>query len=106
VAWVESNASVLIRDGDYDFDGDVDASDHATWKNQFGSTSWPIDGDFADGTRNGVVDAADYVVWRQNVGSGAASTFSTASLPEPSSFWLLGLAVCLLQCVFRRLFEV
>jgi hypothetical protein len=95
VAWVETNASLLIRDGDYDFDGDIDAADHATWKKQFGSTSWPINGDFADGTRNGIVDAGDYVVWRKNLPGGGAGTGASAggsAVPEPSAFVLCGLA--------------
>jgi hypothetical protein len=88
VAWVEENADSLIKDGDYNFDGNVDEADHATWRAQFGSTGpFPIDGDYADGNRDGIVDAADYVFWREHLGTGAGalSAGPPASVPEPSS---------------------
>lgn len=96
-AWVEENASRLILDGDYDFDGDVDAGDYSTWRRQFGSAGpFPIAGDYADGNRDGVVNAADYVLWRNNMGSFATSAslknafavhgaVASASVPEPTT---------------------
>jgi hypothetical protein len=105
VAWVEENAASLIRDGDYDFDGDVDASDYSMWRSQYGSAGpFPINGDYADGNRNGLVDAADYVVWRENREDSLAATASpsailvasasstSTSVPEPTSLLLFGWA--------------
>lgn len=87
IAWVEENAGILIRDGDYNFDGAVNAMDQTTWANQYGSTGpWPINGDFADGNRDAVVNAADYVIWRKFAagGPGASAAGSLAAVPEPS----------------------
>jgi hypothetical protein len=105
VAWVEENAASLIRDGDYDFDGDVDQSDYMTWKAQFGSTGpFPINGDYADGNRDGIIDAADFVFWRENqpARSGAAgilgdnaiisAEITAGTIPEPSSLAIIGWA--------------
>lgn len=88
VAWVEANSAVLIRDGDYDFDGDVDAGDYGTWRSQFGSSGpFPINGDYADGNRDGRVDAADYVYWRkaQTGGAAGAGIAASGAVPEPYS---------------------
>jgi hypothetical protein len=83
--------------GDYDHDGQVTASDYASWRQSFGSTSLPA----ADGNHNGVVDAADYVVWRKSISTGLGSSAAAASsktIPEPSAatalFSLLFVAVC------------
>jgi hypothetical protein len=96
VAWVEENAGMLILDGDYDFDGDVDSGDYSTWRSQHGSAGpFPINGDYADGNRDGVVDAADYVVWRKNrtAASGTALVSSAlASVPEPASLAIVSWA--------------
>jgi hypothetical protein len=92
VAWVEENASMLILDGDYDFDGDVDSGDYSTWRSQHGSAGpFPQNGDYADGNRDGKVDAADYVVWRKNFTAASASMLVAGSspfVPEPTSFVL------------------
>ncbi len=93
VEWVNQNADLLIRDGDYDFDGDVDAGDFSTWRSQYGSAGpFPINGDYADGNRDGMVDAADYVFWRDKLGAGPPAVGnSMATVPEPASLLLLGL---------------
>ena len=96
VSWVQQNVDSLILDGDYNFDGKVDAFDYEAWRAQFGSTGpWPINGDYADGNRDGTVDAADFVVWRKHLGASAAINSSAANfaasngsalaaVPEPS----------------------
>jgi hypothetical protein len=104
--WMLARVDSLILDGDYNFDGHVDAADHATWRAQFDSTGpFPINGDYADGNRDGKVDGADYVIWRKNSaviaaadGFRKARPDATASggfgtIPEPTSlglfFWLI-----------------
>jgi hypothetical protein len=107
VAWVEENASMLILDGDFNFDGEVDADDYSTWRAQFGSTGpFPINGDFADGNRDGVVDAADYVVWRKNLISASSATVAaraSASIPEPISLMLANWAGLVSVYAIRRM---
>jgi hypothetical protein len=77
--------------GDYDGDGDVDNDDYDEWGSSFGASV--ASGTAADGNGNGIVDAADYTVWRDNLGQTLGSS-SLASVPEPSSLWLLlGMAI-------------
>jgi hypothetical protein len=91
VDWVNQNASSLILDGDYAFDGAVDLADHTAWTRQFGTIGpYPLagDGDYADGNRDGKVDAADYVYWRKLLAAGSgggALAGSGTSVPEPVS---------------------
>jgi hypothetical protein len=84
---------MLILDGDYDFDGDVASGDYSTWRSQHGSAGpFPINGDYADGNRDGVVDAADYVVWRKNLTAASTTALvsnASASVPEPASLMLV-----------------
>jgi hypothetical protein len=81
--------------GDYNKNGAVDAADYVMWRetqNQMGP------GLAADGNGNNQVDPADYDVWRTHFGntvgaSGAtAGLSSSASVPEPQSILLMGLA--------------
>jgi hypothetical protein len=89
----------VIRDGligDYDIDGDVDATDAARWRSAFG-TSVATPGNGADGNGNGVVDAADYIVWRENVGaslfSSSGSGLGSVVVPEPAGVLLALLVI-------------
>jgi hypothetical protein len=89
--WMTTHVDSLVRDGDYDFDGDVDQGDYATWRNQFGSSGpFPINGDYADGNRDGRVDAADFVFWRNAQASAASSIGALAAVPEPTALSILG----------------
>lgn len=91
VAWVKQHTDTLILPGDYNFDGIVDAADHAAWKAQFGSTGpYPVNGDYADGNRDTVVDAGDYIVWRKNLGAMSTGTalVGGATVPEPTAVML------------------
>jgi hypothetical protein len=97
VAWVEENAGLLIRDGDYNFDGAVGEADHATWTQQYGmqqgssASPWPLNGDFANGNRDANVDAADYVAWRKFLEGGPGGAPPVLAVPEPAA-----LAFCVL----------
>jgi len=82
--------------GDYDGDGDVDAADYGVWRARFG-TSTILHGSGADGNHDGAINAADYTVWRNNLGAGSVGGGATAaSVPEPNSSALVGLAAATL----------
>lgn len=51
--------------GDFNADGEVDASDFQSWRDSFGSTVALA----ADGNNDGAVNAADFTVWRDNLSS-------------------------------------
>jgi hypothetical protein len=75
--------------GDYDADGQVNASDYAVWRASYGSAANLA----ADGSGNGVVDASDYVLWRKHANAGNALSAGPTSVPEASCFSLT--VVCL-----------
>jgi enterochelin esterase-like enzyme len=98
-------AASFQRSGDFDRDGDVDASDYDSWRISFGSTT-ELD---SDGNRDGVVDAADYVVWRRSLAASDQLDAPesdlipavSAIIPEPST--RLALAICgALVTVWRK----
>jgi hypothetical protein len=73
-----------LRQGDYDFDLDVDAADYVVWRDGFGG----MNDLSADGDGSGVVDAADYAVWRANFGKSITlppRELSSVTVPEPST---------------------
>lgn len=85
-----------LLDGDYNFDGVVDARDYSVWRESLGSTTHLA----ADGDLNGVVDELDYEVWRANFGSGQSSpgfmaTPGNTAVPEPSTAFMVALSVSL-----------
>lgn len=61
-----SNPTVVLPEGDYDLDGDVDAADIDAWADAFAGHS--VD---ADGNGDGAVNAADYTVARDQAGEEA-----------------------------------
>jgi hypothetical protein len=108
------NARLAI-DGDYNWDGVVDAADYVVWKQNFGETA-TIGALRADGNLNGFVDAADYTVWRNNFGlslpgagsgteelaQGASFVISSDVVPEPSTAGLLLIGAASLSLLRRR----
>ena len=83
----------LVRRGDYNQNGVVDAPDFTLWRDTFGQR----DDRRADGNGNGFVDAPDYNVWRDRFGLGFG-----AGVPEPSSLLLFGMGLFLNSAVGRR----
>jgi len=110
--WVQQNANLLILEGDYDFDGEVDQADFQAWREQFGSTGpFPVNGDYADGNRNTKVDAADYVIWRKNLGINVVTVAMGGSehvhgvsifVPEPSSLALFSWGTWVWMLLHRK----
>jgi hypothetical protein len=70
--------------GDYNGDGDVNATDYNAWRSNYGSTALaPAAG--ADGNADGLVNAADYTVWRDKLSA------PPVAIPEPTT--LMAVAV-------------
>ena len=80
---------IIAPEGDYNYDGVVDAADYTVWRDNLGSTSALA----ADGSLNSLIDNADYFVWRNNFGATDAELEQLGLvIPEPTSFALLGLS--------------
>jgi hypothetical protein len=81
---------VVDNMGDANGDGMVDAQDYDEWKLAFGNTGFNLPSDF---NHDGTVNAADYTIWRDHLGQiPDGGSFTSSSLPEPSTFVLLILA--------------
>ncbi len=91
-------AGSTVLPGDYDRDGDVDASDYTVWCDNLGQ-SVPS-GTSADGNANGLVDLADYAIWQTNFGTAAGSLDPMSALvPEPGSLLFLGIGLAVVSGV-------
>ena len=77
-----SSVEVLdFPEGDYNFDGTVDAADYNVWRDAKGSTLVAE----PDGNGDGVVDTLDYNVWKSNFGAVTGNGTSLAmTVPEPA----------------------
>jgi glucose/arabinose dehydrogenase len=83
----------IVLNGDYNFNGIVDAADYTVWRNSLGSSSELA----ADGDGNGVVDAADYEYWKARFGnSSGSSSAQFTTVPEPSTLLLAACAATFL----------
>jgi hypothetical protein len=79
--------------GDYNLNGEVEASDYTQWRDTFGQFVLdPYDG--ADANGNTVIDLDDYQVWKQNFGNTLPASGSGVRVPEPPSLILAVLIVC------------
>ncbi|MEN0111545.1 MAG: M14 family zinc carboxypeptidase [Planctomycetota bacterium] len=81
-AWVEPT----LLDGDYNFDGVVDAADYTVWRDTFltlGDLKAP-----ADGNRDTFVGNSDYSLWAANFGAAELGGSASAT-PEPAAAVLL-----------------
>jgi hypothetical protein len=75
--------------GDFNANGVVGADDYSYWRSTFGSPNLLA----ADGNGNGVVDAADYVIWRKQLAPSSAAAPLSATVPEPNTAALVGVAI-------------
>lgn len=86
--------------GDHDLDGDVDGDDLADLQDSLGTanTSW------ANGNTDGDadVDGRDFLRWQQNANFTNMAVAATATVPEPTSIFLVGLGLGLLCLTTRR----
>ncbi len=88
-----SSVEVLdFAEGDYNFDGVIDAADFTVWRDAVGSTTVAE----PDGNGDGVVDTLDYNLWKSNFETNAGSGAPSATtVPEPTGLglflaWLIG----------------
>lgn len=74
-----------LAPGDFDRSGEVDATDYAYWRRQYGERPLYA-GAGADANHDGLVDAADYAVWRNHLPTAIAEAVAA---PEPRTLLLL-----------------
>lgn len=74
-----------LLDGDFSFDGRVDAADYSIYRDTTGSTSLLA----ADGNLDGVVNATDLALWAAGYGAGVVGPPAASLVPEPTSLLLL-----------------
>jgi hypothetical protein len=90
-----SNSQVTLNvaglPGDFNSDGKVDAGDYVTWRKNNGTNNALAN----DGGLGTPITGAHYTLWRNNFGKppGAGSSLSGGTVPEPSSFLLVSVAL-------------
>jgi hypothetical protein len=82
--------ATVLRQGDFNGDGLVNAADYVTWRKEQGKSVTPYTQ--ADNNGDGLVNTTDYNAWRANYsgasGSGAESSLQISSVPEPAQVLL------------------
>ncbi len=83
----------VVRSGDFNGDGRVDAADYTVWRDTLGQ-SVALEGAGADADFSGVVDVADYAIWKQRFGTTyPMPSLAAFTVPEPKTRLLIGLAM-------------
>ena len=86
VVQYEALAAAAGLAGDYNKDGIVDAADYTVWRDSVGMSAGTLPNDPA----GGVIGQNQYDQWKNNFGATASSSaLNSASVPEPSTLWLL-----------------
>ena len=76
-------ANAVFLSADFDFDGDVDEDDLATWQAAYGVSAGG-DADF-----NGVTDGADFLLWQNQFTGPGPLGANSAAVPEPNTLVLM-----------------
>ncbi len=95
------------NNGDYNFNGRVDAADYVAWRKTLGQGV--TNGTGADGSGDGTVGPEDYAYWRARFGNVVAVglTFGSAgSVPEPSALLLCFAGFLIATASHRTRFEL
>lgn len=91
-------------DADFNGDGVVDGNDFLAWQRGFGTlTGATLES--GDANRDGAVNGADLESWREQFGRGgdeATTLGAVASIPEPASLALAGVAALSIGMLRRR----
>lgn len=88
--------------GDYNDDGAVDAADYAMWRDNIGQPGTVLNN--RDSENMGVVSEDDFASWREHFGDVLGSGAGSASaVPEPASWLMLLLGVCMARLASGRL---
>jgi alpha-L-arabinofuranosidase len=88
--------------GDYNDNGVVDAADYTVWRNHL-NTSYQLPNE-VEGVSDGTVTLADYDAWKERFGdvlSGSGAGGVAVAVPEPTSAWLVAIALWVCN-VWRR----
>jgi T5SS/PEP-CTERM-associated repeat protein len=67
-------------EGDFNYDGSVDAADFTVWQDNLGLTASVLNG---NGSGAATVVQADYLLWKTNFEALATGSEGTAAVPEP-----------------------
>lgn len=86
--------------GDYNGDGEVDASDYTVWRDALGQAVSPGLG--ADGNGDGLVSSDDYEIWRANFGATLPGAVAETAAPTPDAASMTLLGSLLLSAHTRR----
>jgi hypothetical protein len=88
----------VLRPGDYNGDGSVNAADYTVWRNTVGSTTdFRADNTGPSGMPDGLVNRLDFDYWKQHYGEGAGSGAAIAEsppVPEPAASLLALVGLC------------
>jgi serralysin len=84
------NVSTPVESGDFNSDGAVNGLDLAIWKSGFGATGAAALKSAGNADGDSDVDGRDFLIWQR--GGSPSASVSVASVPEPASIALLGVA--------------
>lgn len=84
------NVAAPVESGDFNSDGAVNGLDLAIWQTGFGATGTAATKAAGNADGDGDVDGRDFLVWQR--GGSPSAIAAVASVPEPASLALLGLA--------------
>ena len=84
------DVSAPVESGDFNSDGAVNGLDLAIWKSGFGATGTAATKAAGNADGDSDVDGRDFLIWQRGGSPSAAA--AVASIPEPTSLAMFGLA--------------